>query len=159
MENAQLRVLLVELDAEVRKAVGKLRGVHLIGAQEVAELYPVSVVDDPENDRQAHIPFTAAYWAAIGTMLARKSRTLLSAPYKVIVVDGDNTLWGGVVGEIGAAKVEIAGEYLELQRTLKAQKSSGVLLALASKNEEADVAEVFNAAKWFCAEKILWPGK
>ena len=114
-ENSQLSTVLRELEEEIRASVGRFRGVHLIGAQDVADVYPVEVIDDPENDRQAHIPFTAAYWTAIGTMLARKARTLLSPPYKVIVVDADNTLWGGVVGEIGAGQVEISGEYLELQ--------------------------------------------
>ncbi|MEQ1472239.1 MAG: HAD-IIIC family phosphatase, partial [Candidatus Acidiferrum sp.] len=163
--NVSLGALLAKLDAELREAVGQLRGVHLIGAQELAELYPVSVVEDAENDQQAHIPFTAVYWAAIGTRLARKARTLLSPPYKVMVVDADNTLWGGVVGEIGAKQVEISGEYLELQRALKKQQNGGVLLALASKNEEADVAEVFKRSemvlqrKDFVAWKINWEPK
>jgi len=163
--NSQLRGLLQELDAEIRASLGSLRGVHLIAAQDVAALYPVEEVDDPENDRQAHIPFTAAYWAALGTMLARKARTLLHPPYKVIVVDADNTLWGGVVGEIGAAQVQISGEYLDLQHALKKQKSSGVLLALASKNEEPDVVEVFKREEMvlrrddFVAWKINWERK
>ena len=46
----------------------------------------------------------------MGTILSRKARTLLNPPYKVIVVDADNTLWGGVVGEIGAGQVQISGE-------------------------------------------------
>ncbi len=164
-ERAQVRALLQELDAEIQTALGSLRGVHLVGAQDVSALYPVEVVDDPENDHQAHIPFSAAYWAALGTILARKVRALLSAPYKVIVVDADNTLWGGVVGEVGAAQVDISGEYLELQQALKKQKSSGVLLALASKNEEADVAEVFKRKEMvlrredFVAWKINWEPK
>jgi amino acid adenylation domain-containing protein/FkbH-like protein/non-ribosomal peptide synthase protein (TIGR01720 family) len=163
--NSQLRALLQELDAEVRTSLGSLRGVYLIGAQDVAALYPVEIVDDHENDRQAHIPFTATYWAALGTMLARQARRLLSPPYKVIAVDADNTLWGGVVGEIGAAQVDISGEYLKLQQALKKQKSSGVLLALGSKNEEADVAEVFNRKEMilrredFVAWKINWEPK
>lgn len=163
--DSRFRGVLNQLDTQIRASLGSLRGVHLVGAQDVAALYPVEVVDDPENDRQAHIPFTAAYWAALGTMLARKARTLLSAPYKVIVVDADNTLWGGVVGEIGTAQIEISGEYLELQNTLKKQKSGGVLLALASKNEETDVSEAFKRKEMvlrredFVAWKINWEPK
>ncbi|MDP9340427.1 MAG: amino acid adenylation domain-containing protein [Acidobacteriota bacterium] len=165
-ENSKkLSAVIRGLHAEIGSSVSSLGGVHLINAQDVAEWYPVEVVDDPENDGQAHIPFTPAYWTAIGTIFARKARALLSPPYKVIAVDADNTLWGGVVGEIGAGQVEISSEYLELQRLLKKQKSSGVLLALASKNEEADVAEVFQRSEMilrredFVAWKINWAPK
>jgi amino acid adenylation domain-containing protein/FkbH-like protein/non-ribosomal peptide synthase protein (TIGR01720 family) len=163
--NARLSSVLENLRAEMFSALSGLRGIHIVRAQDVAERYPVAVVDDPENNRQAHIPFTAAYWAAIGTALARKARTLLQPPYKVIVVDADNTLWGGVVGEVGASGVQLSGEYLELQRFLQNQKKSGLLLALASKNEEADVAEVFRRNEMilrredFVAWKINWEAK
>ena len=163
--NAKLNSVVQELETEVRAAVKGLRGIHLVSAEELAELYPVEVIEDAENDRQAHIPFTAAYFAGIGTMLARKTRTLLNPPYKVIVVDADNTLWGGVVGEAGASHVQIDGEFLELQHFLKKQKNSGLLLALASKNEEPDVAEVFRRSEMvlrredFVARKINWEPK
>ena len=163
--NAEWSATLSRLEAELRAVVVSLRGIHLIDADEFAELYPVAIADDPENDRQAHIPFTPAYWAAMGTILARKARALLTPPHKVIVVDADNTLWGGVVGEIGARQVEISGEYLALQNLLRNQKNSGVLLALASKNEEADVAEVFQRREMvlrredFVAWKVNWEPK
>jgi amino acid adenylation domain-containing protein/FkbH-like protein/non-ribosomal peptide synthase protein (TIGR01720 family) len=165
LANAELSATLSRLHAELRTAVASLRGIHLIDAGELAQLYPVDVVDDPESDRQAHIPFTPAYWAALGTILARKSRALLTPPHKVIVVDADNTLWGGVVGEIGARQVEISGECLALQNFLRNQKNSGVLLALASKNEETDVAKVFQRREMvlrredFVAWKINWEPK
>ena len=107
-------------------------------------MYPVNVIDDPESNRQAHIPFTPEYWTAVGTMLARRARTLLSQPYKVIAVDADNTLWGGgVVGEAGAAGVRVDGEWKKIQEFLRQLKAQGMLLAMASKNRRKDVAEVF----------------
>ena len=162
LANAELSATLSRLHAELRTAVASLRGIQLIDAGELGQLYPVDIVDDPESDRQAHIPFTPAYWAAMGTILARKSRALLTPPHKVIVVDADNTLWGGVVGEIGARQVEISGEHLALHNFLRNQKNSGVLLALASKNEKADIEEVFQRPEIvlrredFVAWKINW---
>src|SRR3984893_3718860 len=163
--DAQLHGRLRELEVEVRNAVAHVRGINVIGAEELAKLYPVEVADDPESDRVGHIPFTPAYWAALATMLARKARTLLAPAHKVIVVDADNTLWGGVVGETGASQVQISGEWLELQHFLHKQKEAGVLLAIASKNEEADVAEVFLRSEMalrredFVAWKINWEPK
>lgn len=61
---------------------------------------------------------------------------------KALVLDLDNTLWGGVVGDDGAENLEIGQEtsmgqvYQEFQGYLKAQKELGILLNVDSKNEE-----------------------
>lgn len=60
---------------------------------------------------------------------------------KSLVLDLDNTLWGGIVGDDGPEKLEIGQEtpmgqvYLEFQNYLKAQKDLGVMLNVDSKNE------------------------
>ena len=123
------------------------------------------VVDDPEGNREGHIPFTRAYFAALGTVLSRKARSLLQPTVKVIVVDADNTLWSGVVGELGADGVGLTEEHLALQRLLRTKKNQGALLALASKNREGDVAEVFRRPDMvlrrddFVAWKVNWEQK
>ena len=62
---------------------------------------------------------------------------------KVMVVDLDNTIWGGVVGEDGPAGLVIGpsgvgAAYRDVQRRLKELAATGVLLAAVSKNEQAD---------------------
>ena len=61
---------------------------------------------------------------------------------KAFVLDLDNTLWGGIVGDDGPDQIEIGQEtsvgqiYSEIQRYLKAHKDLGVLLTVDSKNDE-----------------------
>lgn len=67
---------------------------------------------------------------------------------KCLVLDLDNTLWGGVLGEDGIEGVQLSecGEgarYWDFQRRLAELKATGVLLAIASKNNDADVREMF----------------
>ena len=67
---------------------------------------------------------------------------------KCIIVDCDNTLWGGVVGEDGDNGILLdqthPGSYfLQFQKDLLNLKSHGILLAICSKNNEADVLSVF----------------
>ena len=67
---------------------------------------------------------------------------------KVLILDLDSTLWGGVVGELGPTGVALGEDgagrcYRDFQRSLKALQRTGVLLAIASKNNESDVDEVF----------------
>ena len=67
---------------------------------------------------------------------------------KVAVLDLDNTLWGGVIGDDGLAGIQI-GElglghaFTEFQAWLKELKKRGVLLAVCSKNTESTAREPF----------------
>ena len=66
---------------------------------------------------------------------------------KLIVVDLDDTMWGGVLGEVGWEGLRLGGHdylgeaYQDFQRALKALKNRGFLLAIASKNEESIALE------------------
>ncbi len=67
---------------------------------------------------------------------------------KCVILDLDNTLWGGVIGDDGMAGIEI-GElgkghvFCNLQKWLKQLKEYGIILAVCSKNEEAIAKEPF----------------
>jgi FkbH-like protein len=90
---------------------------------------------------------------------------------KCLVLDLDNTLWGGVVGEDGVAGLQIGGGfpgniYTELQKEIGALHERGVTLAIVSKNNEADAWEVFNQRPEmvlkradFSAHRINWQDK
>jgi FkbH-like protein len=67
---------------------------------------------------------------------------------KVLVLDCDNTLWGGVIGEDGLTGIVLGQDgtgraFQDFQRAVKRLATSGILLALASKNTEPDVWQVF----------------
>ena len=82
--------------------------------------------------------------------LARSLNALIRALYgksrKVLVLDLDNTLWGGVIGDDGVDKIQIGREtpvaeaYTAFQEYCLALRNRGVLLAVCSKNNE-DVAK------------------
>ncbi len=67
---------------------------------------------------------------------------------KCVVLDLDNTLWGGVIGDDGIGGIEI-GElgkghaYADFQRWLKQLRERGILLAVCSKNDENKAKEPF----------------
>lgn len=67
---------------------------------------------------------------------------------KCLVLDCDNTLWGGILGEDGFDKIKIGktypgNMYLDFQRQVLNLYNKGVILAINSKNNEADVLEIF----------------
>lgn len=92
---------------------------------------------------ETHIPYVFKYYIALGNLLVRKFHSITLPPYKVMIVDCDNTLWSGIAGDIGAGNVEFKEHNLALQKFLVKQKENGVFICLCSKNEEETVNNVF----------------
>jgi FkbH-like protein len=69
---------------------------------------------------------------------------------KIVILDLDNTLWGGVVGDLGWEKLRLGGHdpigeaFVDFQRNLKRLINRGITLAVVSKNEEAVALEAIN---------------
>lgn len=99
---------------------------------------------DPVADRLAHIPFTDDWFAALAIVVARQAHMRRVAAHKVLVLDCDNTIWRGVVGEDGVAGIALDPGFLAVQDYAVAAQARGVLVCLASKNAEADVMRVFD---------------
>ena len=81
--------------------------------------------------------------------LVRAFSAMFRAPRKVLCTDLDNTLWGGVLGEDGPEGIATGSAfpgncYLDYQMYLKQLSSRGILLAIVSKNNEADVRDAFH---------------
>jgi FkbH-like protein len=93
-------------------------------------------------------PFSDGGRVALARHVVAGIRALTSGPRKVLVLDLDNTLWGGVVGEVGTHGVALGstpdGEaFLAFQRYVKGLAARGVLLAVCSKNNPEDALEPF----------------
>ena len=98
---------------------------------------------DSLRDELAHIPFTEEHFASIALAIVRKVHALRVPAHKVLVLDCDNTLWHGVVGEDGIDGIAIPPAQIDLQRFAIDQQANGTLVCLASKNAERDVLDVF----------------
>lgn len=120
-------------------------GLVVIRSSETDALYPVTEKHDPHGDALAHVPFTPEYFTALGTMIARRIYGLKHPPYKVIVADCDQTLWGGRCGEDGPEGIVVDSPRICLQRFLVSKTQEGFLLCLCSKNNEEEVLQTFKA--------------
>jgi len=120
-----------------------MSGIYSVTTAELAVAHPTVTYNDPQADKLGHIPYTQAFFVTLGTIIARKIYALKSAPYKVIALDCDQTLWKGVCGEDGPHGIEIDPSRKALQEFMVAQHQAGMLICLCSKNNEEDVVEVF----------------
>jgi FkbH-like protein len=100
----------------------------------------------------AKLPFHPDCTPLVLRRLSHAVSGVVRAGCKLVIVDLDDTLWGGRVGDDGWEGIDIdpAGtgrHFLRLQSFLKAAQANGVLLAIASKNNESSVDEVFEKRK------------
>ena len=120
-----------------------LKTVQMVTAAEAAMLYPVADAHDPHADELGHVPYRPVFFAALATLVVRKIHALRMAPYKVIVLDCDETLWKGICGEDGPQGVVLDPPHRALQEFMVAQHDAGKLLCLVSKNNVEDVLDTF----------------
>ena len=126
---------------------------------------------DPRLDYISRMPFAPAAQIAIAKGLARVIRALHVPPAKCLVLDLDNTLWGGVLGEVGLGGIALGDDYpcrvyRDFQVAALAFRHRGVLLAIASKNNDIEARQVFEqhpdmVLRWedFAAIQIHWKDK
>ena len=94
-------------------------------------------------------PFAAAAAREVSRRVVGLGAALKFPKAKVIVLDADNTLWGGIIGEDGIDGIALGHEYpgnayMAFQRRLLDFQQRGFILALCSKNNPADVDQVLN---------------
>jgi FkbH-like protein len=92
-------------------------------------------------------PLARPLLIALATEIAKFARAVAGRVRKCLVLDCDDTLWGGIVGEDGLAGIRLdpaypGSAYVAFQREVLNLRRRGVLIAIASKNNEADVLEV-----------------
>ena len=133
---------LEQWQSRVMTRLQDLPGVAVLRPHDWTRDYPVEDLFDHESDRLAHLPFTPQFQAAVALTLADVVHAVRRTPPKVIAVDGDNTLWGGVAGEIGTEAVDLTGPHARLARKLLQWRAAGTLLVLLSNNDEETVRAV-----------------
>jgi FkbH-like protein len=95
-------------------------------------------------------PFKPEFVAAAAGEIIRFLKCRLLPPKKVLVLDCDNTLWGGVIGEAGLENIQLdpyeypGVAYYRFQSEVLAIAEKGFLVCLCSKNDESQVWQVLD---------------
>ncbi len=154
------------LEEQLRGHVSALARVRFVGTDELLGGAPASAYYDEERNRLGHVPYVPLFFARLATAAARRVYGVRVPARKVIALDGDNTLWRGIVGEDGVDGVALDEGRRELQEFLLEQQRAGMLLCLVSKNNESDVHELFErrtemplTLEHFVATRINWERK
>ncbi|MBX9467203.1 MAG: HAD-IIIC family phosphatase [Rhizobium sp.] len=114
---------------------------------EICRLGEISCLS-PRDEMLYRQPYTPELQLRLAERILRLHTAQNHEPKKCIVLDCDNTLWGGIIGEDGLNGIELSYDfpgkaYRDFQRQLKSLRDSGIFLAICSKNNPAEVEEMF----------------
>jgi FkbH-like protein len=165
-------------DWSFRKAVNLELGLRAPAGVEICDLEFLSArrgtaaAEDARAWYESKQPGSPDFLVDVARELSHGIASRCQAPKKVLVLDLDHTLWGGVVADDGLEGIEIGdssprGEaFKAFQRYLLALSQRGVLLAVCSKNDHARAVEVFEKhpemvlrLEHFAAFKANWDPK
>lgn len=119
----------------------------------------------------AQQPFATAFVPRLAAELQRYVLATARPPRKCLVLDLDNTLWGGVLAEEGMAGLRLGHDpvgtaFLDFQRAVLSLSKRGVLLAICSRNDEDEARaalsehpEIILRPQHFAALRVGWTDK
>jgi FkbH-like protein len=162
----------LELNLELMRRMRAYSRLQILDINRVAARIGYRQAFDPRLLHISKMDWTETLMAGLGQEIVRHGIAAKGSARKCLALDIDNTLWGGIVGEDGPLGVRIghgdaeSEAFLAFQQRIRSLKDRGILLALCSKNNPADVEEAFRLRKEiplqlddFSARAISWEPK
>src|SRR6185312_8943426 len=100
IHDKELLQLLCEFEEESCLQAKRFKNILCITSKEIIEKYPTHSIYDEITNKLGGIPYTQEFYAALALTTIRTVHAIKRKPYKIIIVDCDNTLWDGVCGEV-----------------------------------------------------------
>jgi FkbH-like protein len=163
--------LIRQINRELRRIAAGFRGVYTLDYDALVARHGSENWHDERKWLMARLPIAAGHLLDMAREWVRFIVPLFGRTAKVLVVDLDNTLWGGVIGEDGMTGIQVGPDYpgasyQALHRTLLDLSRKGILLAVCSKNNFDDAMEAIEKhpgmlvrAQHFAALRINWTDK
>ena len=144
----------------IAAALAQSGRIAIVSQQRLAEESPVAARLDLKSDLYTGLPYSVQHADKLAAQLARV--LVPPAPKKGIISDLDDTLWSGIVGEVGPDAVawDLAGHaHLHglYQKLLASLAESGTLIAVASKNDPAIVHKTFERSDLLLRPAQVFP--
>jgi len=163
--------VMARLNARLAEGLRTLPRAYLLDLPDVLARRRHGTIDNPKMRHLARMRLSEHVLEDVARACVHFIAPLAGRTRKCVVLDLDNTLWGGIVGEDGPHGIRLGdtspgSEYREFQRYLLSLTQRGILLAVNSKNNEADALEVIRSheamalrEESFSAMRINWENK
>lgn len=139
-----------DLNLEMKKLFRDESRVQIFDMEQLVSSYGKKNAFDEKLYYLAKVPWQEDFYLTIADQLIRHIAAARGQAKKCLVLDLDNTLWGGVLGESGVHGVKVGhgdGEseaFYDFQCRIRSLKNRGILLGICSKNNPEDVEEMFS---------------
>jgi FkbH-like protein len=159
----QMSPIEVELEKQTAGFLAEaavIGNVSILNPSRLARLSPEGSRLDAKMELAAGFPYSLGHASALASQLVMLLYP--PSPMKGLITDLDETLWSGVVGEIGVGRVSWSlAEHAQMhglyQQELRHLSEMGVLLAIASKNEIAVVKEALLRSDLYISGDAFYP--
>ena len=160
------------LNIFINKLCTKQTNYHLLNIEEVLSKIDYIKGQNLKYWKQSMYPFNLVQGSEVSSYLYKFIGAKNGKAHKLIILDADNTLWNGIIGEneikdINIKKTGVEKNFYFFQKYLKELKENGIILALCSKNNLSDIKKFFKAKqkkmplsiKDFSNLKVNWQPK
>jgi FkbH-like protein len=160
-----------QINRELRALAAEQTGVYVLDYDALVARHGRNTWHDERKWLTVRLPMAAQNLSHLAQEWLRFLHPLTGKVAKALVVDLDNTLWGGVIGEDGMMGIKLGNEYpgaafRDLQRALLDLHQRGILLAICSKNNREDAMEALQShagmllkPHHFACTRINWTDK
>ncbi len=160
-----------EANNKLAEKLEKSSRAFLVDLDSTASAFGKSRIINWNTWYRGSVPFCEDFTLILADEYLRYIRAIKGRTKKCIVLDLDNTLWGGIIGEDGIEGIKLGNtapgiEYVEFQRSLLSLYNRGIILAICSKNNPDDAFKVFREhpsqvlkEEHFAAMRINWQNK
>jgi len=167
----QLDIAVADYNSALYQAESQYSNVKVIDIREFTRQYSTNELIDWKFYFISQMGMNPKLSKPFKVWFERKMESVALKRKKCLVLDLDNTLWGGVLGEDGIDGIQIGGDYpgkafLYWQEALQQLAKSGVILTVCSKNNEQDVLDAWKNNPFvllkkddFIAYRINWQDK
>jgi hypothetical protein len=144
-------IVIARFNQALREEASAFPNIRIIDTEDVVCTVGHAAAFDARFYFRSKAPYTGVYFNELARRVASATRGFGTHFYKVLVLDCDNTLWGGVIGEDLMAGIKLGpydypgNIFWRTQHEFAALERNGILLCLCSKNNPADVDEVFHS--------------
>jgi len=143
--------VIARFNQALREEASAFPNVRMLDTEDVVRTVGHTAAFDARFYFRSKAPYTGVYFNELARRVAAATRGFGAYFYKALVLDCDNTLWGGVIGEDLMAGIKLGpydypgNIFWRMQHEFAALERNGILLCLCSKNNSEDVDEVFQS--------------
>ena len=141
---------ILKINERLTYRFSKSNNIHILDSQNWMQLAGKKGYN-PKLWYMGKIPFSNEVFIEAIKDVKAAARAIYGLTKKLIIVDLDDTMWGGIVGDIGWQNLILGGHspsgeaYIDFQKGLKSLRNRGIILGIVSKNDERVALEAIES--------------